>query len=53
LVFELQQHAKALTAPYKYPRSIEFIDTLPLTPTGKVRRRDLKLRERAAIEETA
>lgn len=42
---ELQAHAKALTAPYKYPRAIEFIDELPITPTGKVKRRELRDRE--------
>jgi acyl-coenzyme A synthetase/AMP-(fatty) acid ligase len=42
LVRELQAHTKATTAPYKYPRAIEFISELPLTPTGKIRRRDLK-----------
>jgi len=45
LVRELQAHAKASTAPYKYPRAIEFISELPLTPTGKIRRRALKDRE--------
>jgi acyl-coenzyme A synthetase/AMP-(fatty) acid ligase len=42
---DLQRHARRLTAPYKYPRVIEFIDELPMTATGKIRRRDL--RERA------
>ena len=42
LVAELQNHAKATTAPYKYPRAIAFIETLPRTLTGKIRRRDLK-----------
>ena len=45
---ELQLHAKALTAPYKFPRAIEFVESLPLTPTGKVRRRELRDREREA-----
>jgi 2-aminobenzoate-CoA ligase len=35
---ELQEHAKALIAPYKYPRSIEFVSALPRTSTGKVQR---------------
>jgi 2-aminobenzoate-CoA ligase len=34
----LQDHVKAIIAPYKYPRSIRFIDALPKTPTGKVQR---------------
>jgi acyl-coenzyme A synthetase/AMP-(fatty) acid ligase len=42
LIAELQAHAKAVTAPYKYPRAIEFIRELPRTLTGKIRRRDLK-----------
>jgi 2-aminobenzoate-CoA ligase len=37
-VAELQEHAKALIAPYKYPRSIEFVAALPRTSTGKVQR---------------
>lgn len=45
LICDLQAHAKALTAPYKYPRAIEFMTDLPLTPTGKIRRRDLRDRE--------
>ena len=42
LAAELQNHAKATTAPYKYPRAIAFIEALPRTLTGKIRRRDLK-----------
>ncbi|HEY6886531.1 MAG TPA: AMP-binding protein, partial [Solirubrobacter sp.] len=42
----LQDHVKALIAPYKYPRRIEFVDALPRTPTGKVQRN--VLRERSA-----
>ncbi len=45
LARELQQHVKAVTAPYKYPRRIEFIDALPKTVSGKIRR--VELRERA------
>jgi 2-aminobenzoate-CoA ligase len=37
-VTELQEHTKALIAPYKYPRSIEFVAALPRTSTGKVQR---------------
>ena len=40
------QHVKALLAPYKYPRWIEFVDELPKTATGKIQR--FKLRARAA-----
>jgi 2-aminobenzoate-CoA ligase len=39
---ELQDHVKALIAPYKYPRRIEFVDALPRTPTGKVQRNVLR-----------
>ena len=42
----LQEHCKSQTAPYKYPREIEFIDSLPKTLTGKIRRS--ALRERVA-----
>jgi acyl-coenzyme A synthetase/AMP-(fatty) acid ligase len=38
LVRELQQHTKTTTAPYKYPRRIEFVADLPTTVTGKIRR---------------
>jgi 2-aminobenzoate-CoA ligase len=34
----LQDHVKAVIAPYKYPRSMKFIDALPKTPTGKIQR---------------
>jgi 2-aminobenzoate-CoA ligase len=44
LVAELQAHAKAQIAPYKYPREIEFVDALPKTATGKLRRSDLRSR---------
>ena len=43
-VKELQDHVKAMTAPYKYPREIEFIDELPKTTSGKVRRVELRKR---------
>ncbi|MBB6451146.1 acetyl-CoA synthetase [Geomicrobium halophilum] len=42
LVKELQDHTKRLTAPYKYPRTIEFIDDLPKTTSGKIRRVTLR-----------
>ena len=45
LVKELQEFTKALTAPYKYPRRIAFVDELPKTPTGKIQRRLLKQQE--------
>jgi 2-aminobenzoate-CoA ligase len=42
LIAELQAHAKAQIAPYKYPREIEFVDALPKTATGKLRRSELR-----------
>ncbi|MBK3493595.1 AMP-binding protein [Viridibacillus sp. YIM B01967] len=42
LVQELQDHVKALTAPYKFPRAIEFLDELPKTTSGKIRRVELR-----------
>jgi 2-aminobenzoate-CoA ligase len=42
LVAELQAHAKAEIAPYKYPRQIEFVQALPKTATGKLRRSELR-----------
>lgn len=45
LVEALQAHCKATTGPYKYPRKIAFLDALPKTPTGKIRRRLLRDRE--------
>jgi 2-aminobenzoate-CoA ligase len=42
----LQDHVKALIAPFKYPRRIEFVETLPRTPTGKVQRNVLRERIR-------
>jgi acyl-coenzyme A synthetase/AMP-(fatty) acid ligase len=42
LARELQDHVKAATAPYKYPRIVEFADALPRTATGKVRRAALR-----------
>ncbi len=42
LARELQDHAKAETAPYKYPRIVDFADALPKTASGKVRRAELR-----------
>ncbi|OEH91814.1 acyl-CoA synthetase MbcS [Bacillus solimangrovi] len=46
-VQQLQDHVKELTAPYKYPRKIEFLDELPKTTSGKIRRVELRQRELA------
>ncbi len=45
LVKKLQAHVKGKLAPYEYPKEIEFIDALPMTTTGKVQRRVLRLQE--------
>ncbi|SFS66905.1 acyl-CoA synthetase [Marininema halotolerans] len=45
LMKELQTHVKSLTAPYKYPRVIEFVTTLPKTSSGKIRRIQLREQE--------
>ncbi len=47
LAEELQAHVKAITAPYKYPRAIEFVDALPKTTSGKIRRIELREREQS------
>jgi acetyl-CoA synthetase len=50
LVNTLQEHVKELTAPYKYPRRIEFLSELPKTTSGKIRRVELRKKE---MEEAA
>uniref|UniRef100_R4GBC0 medium-chain acyl-CoA ligase n=1 Tax=Anolis carolinensis TaxID=28377 RepID=R4GBC0_ANOCA len=45
LILELQDHVKGTTAPYKYPRKIEFVQDLPKTISGKVRRKELRNKE--------
>jgi acetyl-CoA synthetase len=47
LMTELQAHVKGKLAPYEYPKEIEFLDALPMTTTGKVQRRVLRLQEEA------
>ena len=42
LARELQEHVKAITAPYKYPRIVDFADELPKTASGKVKRAELR-----------
>ena len=49
LARELQEHVKAETAPYKYPRIVDFAAELPRTPSGKLRRAALRLRISTAI----
>jgi acetyl-CoA synthetase len=48
LVRELQDHVKQRTAPYKYPREIQFVDALPKTVSGKIRRSELREQLRVA-----
>jgi len=45
LIKELQQHVKKVTAPYKYPRIIEFVDELPKTISGKIRRVEIRQKD--------
>ena len=45
LIAELQSHVRGKLAPYEYPKEIEFIDELPMTTTGKLQRRVLRLLE--------
>lgn len=47
LVAQLKQHVRGKLAPYEYPKEIEFIAELPMTTTGKVQRRVLRLQEEA------
>jgi len=49
LVSNLQDHVKELTAPYKYPRAIEFLAELPKTTSGKIRRIELRKQELEAF----
>jgi len=45
LIEKLQSHVKNITAPYKYPRKIEFVTSLPKTVSGKIRRTELRMKE--------
>ncbi|WP_082235045.1 acyl-CoA synthetase MbcS [Halobacillus massiliensis] len=49
LIEILQNHVKELTAPYKYPRKIEFIEGLPKTTSGKIRRVELRKQEQRQL----
>lgn len=42
---ELQNHVKRVTAPYKYPRIVEFVKELPKTTSGKIRRAAIRAEE--------
>lgn len=45
LIKEIQEHVKTVTAPYKYPRIIEFVDELPKTISGKIRRTEIRAKD--------
>ena len=53
LVGELQEHVRRVTAPYKYPRRVEFVEDLPKTISGKIRRAELRRQERERSAKTA
>ena len=53
LVAELQAHVKGKLAPYEYPKEIEFVESLPMTTTGKVQRGVLRLQEEARVRALA
>lgn len=53
LVKELQDHVKRVTAPYKYPRVIEFVDELPKTISGKIRRVEIRQNEASKQKDEA
>ena len=46
LIKELQNHVKKVTAPYKYPRVIEFVEELPKTISGKIRRVEIRAKDK-------
>ncbi|MCK9160815.1 MAG: AMP-binding protein [Bacteroidaceae bacterium] len=52
LVKEIQDHVKKVTAPYKYPRVIEFVDELPKTISGKIRRVQIRKDDEKEAEDT-
>lgn len=45
LIKELQNHVKKVTAPYKYPRIVEFVDELPKTIGGKIKRKEIRMKD--------
>jgi acetyl-CoA synthetase len=51
LIREIQEYVKEATAPYKYPRKIEFVSELPKTISGKIKRKDLRELEMKRFEE--
>ena len=53
LTAQLQAHVRGKLAPYEYPKEIEFVAELPMTTTGKVQRRVLRLQEEARAKQRA
>ena len=51
LIEQLQNHVKTLTAPYKYPRAIDFVEALPKTASGKIRRVELRQQEQLQVNQ--
>ena len=45
LIKDIQRYVKEITAPYKYPRDIEFVKELPKTISGKIKRKKLRIME--------
>jgi acetyl-CoA synthetase len=50
LAAELQEHVKSTTAPYKYPRLVDFATELPKTPSGKIKRAELRAQPNGSSE---
>ena len=50
LIKELQDHVKKTTAPYKYPRVIEFVDEIPKTISGKIKRAMIRHNDEEAVK---
>lgn len=50
LTKELQNHVKHTTAPYKYPRIIEYVDELPKTLGGKIKRAQIRKEDETAVK---
>jgi len=50
LTKELQNHVKSVTAPYKYPRIIEYVAELPKTISGKIKRAEIRARDQERMD---
>ena len=50
LTKELQNHIKTVTAPYKYPRIIEYVSELPKTVSGKIKRAEIRARDQERMD---